>query len=276
MKRFKHLLSIPQQAVPGATPNRLHLAGVILAPEVHYPSGPIESISMESWSDTINIQLLSTIATAHEFLHPVCQFKSRFLLLTPHNVASIQAPFHAPQNAVVGALQGFFATLQNELDTIDIRICHLKLGIFDFSALSGRYSQHQQHPTLAQNEASTLAWPSSSRLLYAQNYLSQLQTAGLFSNNRQNRNGRAGAPLRELHLAVYDALTQERPARTWHVGHGSLTYEMVGRLLPRGLVAWMLGIRKVSHSSVRVEISPREEKDTALDASHWEEVENTV
>ena len=276
MKRFRHLLSTPQQAVPGAASNKLQLTGVILAPELLYPSGPIETISMESWSDTINVQLLNTIAAAKEFLNPVCRFKSRFLMLTPNNIPSIQPPFHALQNTVIGALNGFFTTLQNELDTINIRICHFKLGMFDYGALSGHHLQQQRYTALGRNEASTLSWPASSRLLYAQNYLSQLQIAGLFPNNRQRHSGQVGAPLRELHLAVFDALTQERPARKWHVGHGSLIYEMVGRLFPRGVVVWMLGMKKVSHLPEKIETSPTEEKDSALDASHWEEVENAV
>ena len=48
-------------------------------------------------------------------------------------------------------------------------------------------------------------------------------------------------PQRRLHDAVFDALTTKRPARTWYVGRGSRTYDVVGRWMPRGAVGWLLG-----------------------------------
>lgn len=278
MKRFEHLLTTPQQAVVGATPNKLHLAGVILAPEINYPSGPVETVAMQSWSDIMNYRVLGTIATVQEFLKPVCRFQSRLLMLTPNNIPSIKLPFHAPQSTAIGALTGFFTTLQNELDTIGIRICHLKLGAINFSALHGRYPQQQQKTTFSQSQLSTLSWPAPSRSLYAQNYQSQLEVASLFPNDIRRRDKQSGAPIRELHAAVFDALTQERPARVWRVGHGIHSYEIIGRLMPRGAVSWMLGMRKVSSlpEKRKGQMTPVEKHDNVLDASRWEEVEKIV
>ena len=278
MKRFERLLTTPQQAVAGAAPNKLHLTGVILAPEIHYPSGPVETVAMQSWSDIMNIRVLSTIATVQEFLKPVCRFQSRLLMLTPNNISSIKLPFHAPQSTAVGALHGFFTTLQNELDTIGVRICHLRLGAFDYSALLGRYPQQQQQTAFRQNQPSTLDWPAPSRSLYAQNYQSQLEVAGLFPNDRRRRDKQSGAPLRELHIAVFDALTQERPARVWRVGHGILLYDIIGRLMPWGVVSWMLGMRRVSPLSEKGkgQSTLADERENVLDASRWEEVEKIV
>ena len=280
MKRFEHIFTTPQQAVAGATPNKLHLAGVILAPELQYPSGPVETVPMQSWSDLVNIRVLGTIATVQEFLKPICRFQSRFLMLTPNNIPSIKLPFHAPQNTAIGALDGFFTTLQNELDTIGIRICHLRLGAFDYSALHGRYPPQQKQTLINQIQTTTLDWPEPSRSLYAQNYQSQLEVASLFPNDRHRRDKQSGAPLRDLHVAVYDALTQERPARVWRIGHGILLYEIVGRLMPRGVVSWMLGMKRIPPLSEkgreRGKSAPAEEHDDVLSASRWEEVEKIV
>ena len=57
--------------------------------------------------------------------------------------------------------------------------------------------------------------------------------------------GIKGGDLRELHNAVFDALTESRPRRTWRVGSGSLAYGLIGKLVPAGAVGWMLGIRRV-------------------------------
>lgn len=54
-----------------------------------------------------------------------------------------------------------------------------------------------------------------------------------------------GSSLRELHNGVFDALTVARPRNVWHVGNGSLVYDVVGKWVPAGVVGWMLGIRSL-------------------------------
>ena len=48
-------------------------------------------------------------------------------------------------------------------------------------------------------------------------------------------------PLRTLHDSVFDALVSTRPRRTWHVGRGSLAYDVIGSWIPAGVVGWMMG-----------------------------------
>lgn len=56
-----------------------------------------------------------------------------------------------------------------------------------------------------------------------------------------------GSSFRELNNAVFDAMTSGR-AQTVRVGMGSRTYGFVGRWFPRGLVGWMMGVRKVGEN----------------------------
>lgn len=55
-----------------------------------------------------------------------------------------------------------------------------------------------------------------------------------------------GSPLRELHVAVFDAIVRERGrSGTMFVGRGSRTYDFISRWVPAGVVGWMLkGVRK--------------------------------
>ena len=48
-------------------------------------------------------------------------------------------------------------------------------------------------------------------------------------------------PVRKLHDSVFDALVSARPRRTWHVGRGSLAYDIIGNWMPAGVVGWMMG-----------------------------------
>jgi NAD(P)-dependent dehydrogenase (short-subunit alcohol dehydrogenase family) len=261
MDRFSNLLQQPHAVFAGATPHHLKFRGLILVPDLFYPSGPIETVSPELWSDALNAKVLNTIATTQAFLPTVCRFKSRVLLLTPSIVAALKPPFHSVEATVVSALDGFTASLRAELGTLGIDVAAIKLGTFDCSNVGGK--QHLQ----SIGAPSTESWPPTARMSYASNYANQSRIArnrGLFPHS-----GDAGSPLRELHNAVFDALTQKHPKSTWRVGRGSVAYDLVGTWMPSGLVGWMLGVRRVSLD---------QESEPQLEESvySWEKIETAV
>jgi NAD(P)-dependent dehydrogenase (short-subunit alcohol dehydrogenase family) len=240
LSRFQTLLVTPHHAFPGAAAHELSFAGIILAPDLIYPSGPIETLPPDLWHDSLNSKVLYTISTAQAFLPIICEFKARVLVLTPNVVASLKPAFHGMESAIVGALEGFTTTLRRELRTLGICVCQIKLGNFDFSHLGGR--THMQ-PISASR---TFSWAPSARMLYAQNFINQGRIAegkGLFGETGSI--AKASSP-RELHYAIFDALTQKRPSSVWRVGRGSLAYDIVGNWVPGGLVGWVLGLRTVS------------------------------
>ena len=69
-------------------------------------------------------------------------------------------------------------------------------------------------------------------------------------------------PVRRLHDSVFDALVSRRPARTYHVGRGSLAYDVIGRWAPVGVVGYMMGASK----------PPKDVEIDELNGS-WEKVE---
>ena len=83
-----------------------------------------------------------------------------------------------------------------------------------------------------------LGWPEGTRQAYGKNYLSVVERG-------PSGAGSKGSPLRELHNAIIDAMAVGRGG-TVRVGMGSVLYDFVGVWVPRGLVGWMMGIRKVS------------------------------
>ena len=78
-----------------------------------------------------------------------------------------------------------------------------------------------------------------------------------------------GTPMRNLHDAIFDALRAKHPARTWHIGRGSLTYDIVGAWLPVNLVGWMMGLRKESAESEDAMLGLENSESSA----QWEKVE---
>jgi NAD(P)-dependent dehydrogenase (short-subunit alcohol dehydrogenase family) len=94
MERFNDVLLRPHVVFAGAAPHNLNFRGILLVPDLIYPSGPVETVSPELWSDALNAKVLNTIAVTQAFLPTVCQFKARVLVLTPGIVASLRPPFH--------------------------------------------------------------------------------------------------------------------------------------------------------------------------------------
>lgn len=86
-----------------------------------------------------------------------------------------------------------------------------------------------------------LQWPEAARHAYARNFAAQ--SASAISAGRVR--GLRGSSLRDLHNAVFDVLDGSEGGAVVRVGLGAGLYGFVGRWMPRGLVAWMMGIRKV-------------------------------
>lgn len=61
-----------------------------------------------------------------------------------------------------------------------------------------------------------------------------------------------GSSLRELNNAVFDAMVSGKGGVV-RVGMGSSLYGFVGRWVPRGLVGWMMGVRRVNEGGVEGE-----------------------
>lgn len=259
IERFHDALKRPHVAFNGARPHNLTLRGIVLVPDLIFPMGPVETVSPELWSDALNAKVLNTIAVTQALLPTICDFKARVLMLTPSIVASLRPPFHSVETTVVKALEGFSASLRAELGTLGIDVIQFHLGTFDYSHVGPK------HHLQSRAAGSPHAWPATTRALYAQNFESQTRTGqsrGFLSADK------SGSSLRELHNAVFDAMTQKRPRSVWRVGRGSRTYDLVGNWVPEGLVGWMMGLRRVS-----LEPASAPKLEDSVQLQSWERVE---
>ncbi|KAK5124143.1 hypothetical protein LTR85_001846 [Meristemomyces frigidus] len=92
---------------------------------------------------------------------------------------------------------------------------------------------------------------------------------------KQRRDGVAkpmlkATPLRKLHDSVFDALVAKRPSRTWHVGRGSLAYDIIGSWMPPTVIGWMMG---ASRRPVVVEDVKEEEMQGSQGSLTWEKID---
>ncbi|TWU73936.1 hypothetical protein ED733_004474 [Metarhizium rileyi] len=272
IERFAAFLQTPQAPGPHIKPNSLTLKSVILIPSLHYQTSPIATIPPSSFADLFNTHLLQPILTIQAFLpllasrlQPIGEkwIPPKVLVFTPTIISSINPPFHAPEATVCSALSAFTEVLTAELRPLDIPVTHMQLGTFDFSGFVPlRTAASHQGLVSAGNPQEPLVWPDGARHVYGRNFVTQ--TSSAISGGRVR--GLKGSSLRRLHNAVFDVMDGSIRRDTVRVGLGSSVYGFVGRWVPRSLVSWMMGIRKVDELSTW--------KTSSYDGSEREESED--
>lgn len=236
IKALADVLNVPATAFPGAIPHMLSLAGVIVVPDLYYPAGPVESISVDSWADLLNSKILGPIfLLSNGLLDLVRSHHSRVVLVSPSIMGNLNPGFHAAESIVTSALSSLSLSLSRELEPQHIPFIHIKMGSFDVShGGSSTASKNKQQERLVQNQVrrDILSWPDYLRAIYARQYqaMSTLQTEA-----RSN-----GSPLRILNYTIYDALTDSSPSRVYYSGRGAFVYEFLPKFLPEFFISWML------------------------------------
>ena len=97
-------------------------------------------------------------------------------------------------------------------------------------------------------------------------------------NSRHRKNDARmikGTPIRHLHDSVFDALHAKSLSRTWHVGRGSLTYDILGRWMPSSLVSRMMGFHNAAAPIVDVASTQEAEYEQTARSIEWEKVEQS-
>jgi hypothetical protein len=171
-------------------------------------------------------------------MHPINKtVKPSVLVLTPNIISSLNPAFHLPESSIVSALNAFTDVLSAELAPLSIPVTHLQLGTFDFSSFAPHNKQLQ---TIPAQRAETLKWDDGARQAYGRNFVAvNTSSPPLMSK---------GSSLRELNNAVFDAMIRSRGGVV-RVGMGSSVYGFIGRWVPKGLVGWMMGVRKVRYGN---------------------------
>jgi NAD(P)-dependent dehydrogenase (short-subunit alcohol dehydrogenase family) len=78
-------------------------------------------------------------------------------------------------------------------------------------------------------------------------------------------------PLRRLHDSVFDALVSSRPRRTWHIGRGSLAYDVIGSWMPAGALGWLMGAGR--KPGIVEEFKDEDLRSSSGSLLTWEKVE---
>ncbi|KAK9314681.1 hypothetical protein V1522DRAFT_459006 [Lipomyces starkeyi] len=224
-----------------------HLAGVIILPDLYYPTGPVESISAYDWSDILYTKVVGSVALLSQgFIPLVRRHNARFLLLTPSILPSLCPPFHAPECVIASALTSFALCMQRELAPQGVPFIHMRLGSFNMSVpVPSTYSSGPSSPFMAPSgaaargtssptsshvrsyspatspyrsvntsiRADVLSWPENIRTIYGRAYTSAVRaisgTASSIVSTASTSHRSSGSSLKELNIAIFDCLTSD-------------------------------------------------------------------
>lgn len=249
---FAQFLQASHAAVPGAKPHHLTLKSVILIPSMSYQTSPIATIPPSAFADLFDTHLLHPILTIQAFL-PLLTARlnsasekspPKVIVLTPSIITSINPPFHAPEATICSALSAFTDVLAGELRPLSIPVTHIQLGTFDFTGFTGPASAAlRRSPGLlpAADSAETLAWPEPARHAYGRNFINTSSSAIAAGRIR----GMKGGSLKDLHRSIFDVIDGSNKSSVVRVGLGADLYGFVGKFVPRSLVQWMMGMRRI-------------------------------
>ncbi|KAL8931750.1 MAG: hypothetical protein Q9216_007086 [Gyalolechia sp. 2 TL-2023] len=230
----------------------LHLASFILLPQTPSPPLPqnIANISADSWSDALTTNLLSPFTLIQAFLPLITSQSSSILFVTPTNTPSLSPPSRALENVIAGGMDKYISTIRKEMSSssADNNVVQFKLGAFDDASDRDAFKM-----AVALRHDNPSGGGSSPAL-----------PAG--TEQRRVR----GTPLRELHLDVFDAIVGKRRGMIY-VGRGSRTYDILGKVMPEGLVGWMLGLQTRRKEEAR-EGENEEGKGSRTGSPGWERV----
>lgn len=249
----------PHRSVHGSSMGDMTLAGIVVFPGCSgYAEGPLALLPPSDIVDTINTRLVSPVLTVQQFLPLLANHStdpkspSSVIIAYPSIPHSLSPPCKIPETLVTSSLSALASSLRREIKAAkaNITVSELKLGNFDMGSVASSratptQSVYQAAPQTSTASSALTHWHSSQRAAL------QRKTLGQRSLIR-------GSSAREFHNAVFDALappqtfkafgrfewTATRRAEVVFVGSGARVYDVVGRIAPNGLVAFMMGYRR--------------------------------
>ncbi|KAF3166225.1 hypothetical protein TWF225_000820 [Orbilia oligospora] len=262
ISRFSSYLKSPVVPFQGAPPHHLKFTALILIPDSNFPSGPIETIPLDHWSDTFNLKIIQTLAITQLFLPIVTESRARVLFVTPGIGYSLRLPFHAPEVAAVGALEGVIGCLRREVSPAGVQVGWIKVGTLDLGTTTEKKGNKE-----SATRADVLSWSPAVRSIYARGYVCSKAVG----------DGVRGSSLKEVNAAIVAGMLDKRVKKIMRVGSGSVAYDFIGRWVPEGVVGWMLGLRggrRVTENVRGISPGSRGSSSHSLESSvEWERVD---
>lgn len=231
LSKFRKLLQMPVVPFVGAEPHTLNLLGIVLAPLLYFPIGPIENITVASWlkvNERLNVylKLLSSglVSMAREH-------NSKLVVVYPNVVRNLTIPYHAPEAVFQSSVHSLFTALSRELYAQSIPVTHIRMGNLNVSSHDKSYDKSKISSLVA---SEMKGWNSDVRSIYADRFAKAEYRANPIRSTGK------GTSLRDFYHTVFDVLYSKNPPSVIYCGTGARTYEWILRFLPQSFLDLVL------------------------------------
>ncbi|CCH42539.1 3-ketoacyl-CoA reductase [Wickerhamomyces ciferrii] len=127
LRKFDYLLSSDHIPFQGASPNKLNLVGIIVIPDLFFPSGKFHMIASSTWSNSMNNKIMLPLNLLTNGLIGVAEkFDSNIIFITPTLSSSVQLTYHSIENITSQFLQNLSFNLSQ--DYPNLNVTNIKLG----------------------------------------------------------------------------------------------------------------------------------------------------
>lgn len=232
LSKFQQLLELPVIPFPGAEPHNLRLVGVVFAPSLFFPIGPIENITVATWTKFTDRELLYLKLFSSGLISLIRNQQSKTILISTNIVSSLEIPYHAPETLFQNHLKHLFTTLTREVRQHGLSVTQVRLGNLHLS--NQRSNSGSRIANLVNSEIRS--WDEDMRSLYADSF-----SKAQYKANPIKSTGGRGTSLRELYHILFDLLySKGRSPGIVYCGTGARAYAIISKLLPESWLEWIL------------------------------------
>lgn len=232
LAKFQKLLEVPVVPFPGAEPHKLSLKGVIFAPSLYFPIGPVENISIASWTKITDRFMVYTKLFSSGLLGVVRKNSGcRIILVTTSIISSLNMPYHAPENFLQNSVRHLFTGLTREIKHQGIQATQVKLGNLNVTNNAGASSTNAYNVV----NSEIRSWGEDTRELYGDRFArTQARANPIHSTG-------AGTPLRDLYHILFDLVynTGTNPSVVY-CGAGARSYDNASKIIPESVLEFFL------------------------------------
>ncbi|KAG7660379.1 uncharacterized protein J8A68_006113 [[Candida] subhashii] len=227
ISKFNQLLKLPVVPFPGAKAHNLRLVGVLFAPSLYFPIGPIENIAISTWTKLNDRSLTYLKLLSSGLIQLIRKQNSKLILINPNILSTLNMPYHAPETIFQNQLKNLFTTLTRELACHGISVTQIRLGNLHIS--NQRLNSPPRIETLVNTEVRS--WTSEMKELYSDDFAkSQYKANPIKSTGR-------GTSLRQLHYLLFDLIYNEkRNPPVVYCGTGARGYDLIARIFPESWI----------------------------------------
>lgn len=229
LNEFHQLLRIPIVPFPGAAAHTLRLVGVVFTPHLHYPIGPVENVTVASWTKILERLAVYPKLFSSGLIQLIRLQKSKTILISPSITSTLNLPYHGPESLLQNALQSLFSTVSKEISQHKLSVTQVKLG--NISVLANGNSASKKKSII---NSEINGWNDDMRTLYSSSF-SKTQNKAIPIQSLLK-----GTNLRALYHLLFDLIYSKANPPVMYFGAGARIYEWIYCLFPTSFLLWVL------------------------------------